>query len=262
MYNFRVINTNHIVIADMEYYRVRLVYLVLALILTCNAFQIPPSTPRLRLSSAVRQSQQDEEQVRARLKVLTEAPPMTTESLEEFNRVDEETMARLKTKRAYVSILTEKLFQTIDDFQLKAASLDRIPSPATRERIVVLGSGWGSAAFLKTIDATKYEVTVISPRDHFLFTPMLAASAIGTVDFRSVIEPIRDSNSLANYVEATCDGVDVVERTINCQTVRCEGTSCEVTEFKLPYDHLIIAVGASVNTFGIKGKFCVEFQVD
>jgi hypothetical protein len=55
-----------------------------------------------------------------------------------------------------------------------------------RETIVILGSGWGSHAFLKTIDGTKYNVKVISPRSYFTFTPMLAASAVGTVDFRSI----------------------------------------------------------------------------
>ena len=43
---------------------------------------------------------------------------------------------------------------------------------STKERIVILGTGWGSAAFLKDIDTNMYDVTVISPRNFFLFTPM------------------------------------------------------------------------------------------
>lgn len=35
---------------------------------------------------------------------------------------------------------------------------------ATKERVVVLGSGWGAASFLKEIDTDQYDVTVISPR--------------------------------------------------------------------------------------------------
>ena len=42
----------------------------------------------------------------------------------------------------------------------------------TKEKIVILGTGWGSAAFLKDIDTNMYDVTVISPRNYFLFTPM------------------------------------------------------------------------------------------
>jgi hypothetical protein len=39
-----------------------------------------------------------------------------------------------------------------------------------RRRIVVLGTGWGAHAFLKSVDAIKYEVVVVSPRNFFLFT--------------------------------------------------------------------------------------------
>lgn len=41
------------------------------------------------------------------------------------------------------------------------------------------------------IDANAFRVTVVSPRDHFLFTPMLAATAVGTVEYRSIIESVR-----------------------------------------------------------------------
>lgn len=40
-----------------------------------------------------------------------------------------------------------------------------------KEKIVVLGVGWGSAAFLSGIDTDLYDVTVVSPRNHFIFTP-------------------------------------------------------------------------------------------
>lgn len=37
-----------------------------------------------------------------------------------------------------------------------------------REKLVILGSGWGAASLLKGIDAAKFDVTVVSPRNHFL----------------------------------------------------------------------------------------------
>lgn len=60
--------------------------------------------------------------------------------------------------------------------------------PGKRQRVVVLGTGWGAHAFLSSIDALKYEVVVVSPRNFMLFTPMLAASAVGTVEYRSITE--------------------------------------------------------------------------
>lgn len=64
-------------------------------------------------------------------------------------------------------------------------------STKTKERLVILGAGWGSAAFLRGIDTDRYDVTCISPRNYFLFTPMLAGASVGTVDVRSITQPIR-----------------------------------------------------------------------
>jgi len=63
---------------------------------------------------------------------------------------------------------------------------------AQKEKLVILGAGWGSASFLRGIDTDRYDVTIISPRNYFLFTPMLAGSAVGTVDVRSITQPIRE----------------------------------------------------------------------
>ncbi len=49
----------------------------------------------------------------------------------------------------------------------------------------------------KIIDTGMYEVVIVSPRNFFLFTPMLSGSAVGTVEFRSICEPIRQANPIA-----------------------------------------------------------------
>lgn len=37
----------------------------------------------------------------------------------------------------------------------------------------------------QVIDTNAFEVVVVSPRNHFVFTPMLPSTAVGTVEFRS-----------------------------------------------------------------------------
>ena len=37
----------------------------------------------------------------------------------------------------------------------------------------------------------KYDITLVSPRNYFLYTPLLPAVATGTVEERSIVEPIR-----------------------------------------------------------------------
>jgi hypothetical protein len=69
-----------------------------------------------------------------------------------------------------------------------------------RRRIVVIGSGWSAHAFLKIAEVDD-QVVCISPRPFFVFTPMLAATAVGTVEYRSIVEPIRGANPLADYLE-------------------------------------------------------------
>ena len=47
-------------------------------------------------------------------------------------------------------------------------------------------------------------MTVVSPRNFFLMTPMLAGSTVGTVEQRSIVEPIRSMLSRSGAAEATC----------------------------------------------------------
>jgi hypothetical protein len=65
----------------------------------------------------------------------------------------------------------------------------------TKEHIVVLGSGWGSASFISELNPDLYDITVISPRNHFIFTPMLAGASVGSVEYRSICQPIREVSS-------------------------------------------------------------------
>ena len=60
-------------------------------------------------------------------------------------------------------------------------------------------------------------------------------------------------NPLVDYVEATATNIDVNSKKITCQSIKCQGTACDITDFDISYDKLIIAVGATTNTFGIKG---------
>lgn len=53
---------------------------------------------------------------------------------------------------------------------------------------------------VQVIDSDQYEVIYVSPRNYFVFTPMLAAASVGTVDVRSITEPIRMANPCVKYV--------------------------------------------------------------
>ena len=52
--------------------------------------------------------------------------------------------------------------------------------------------------------------------------------------------------------------VDPKTSTIECQSVVCDGNSCEVESFTVSYDRLLFTIGAQTNTFGIPGvrEYC------
>ncbi|CAJ1924916.1 unnamed protein product [Cylindrotheca closterium] len=169
--------------------------------------------------------------------------------------------ARLKKmtkKRAYPLFLAEKAAEIGEKILSDIFDAPKYPIGSEKEKIVVLGTGWGAASFLKDVDANFYDVTIVSPRNYFLFTPMLAGASVGTVEFRSITEPVREINRKATYLEGIATGIDPKTKTLSCESVTCNGNSCEITDFSVEYDRLVITVGAQTNTFGIPGvrEYC------
>ncbi|CAD6335755.1 unnamed protein product [Miscanthus lutarioriparius] len=74
------------------------------------------------------------------------------------------------------------------------SAAESAPEPsqdAPKKKVLVLGTGWAGTSFLKNLDCSRYEVKVISPRNYFAFTPLLPSVTCGTVEARSIVEPIR-----------------------------------------------------------------------
>lgn len=89
-----------------------------------------------------------------------------------------------------------------------------------KARVVVLGTGWAGSRLMKDIDTTGYEVVCVSPRNHMVFTPLLASTCVGTLEFRSVAEPLARiqpavSKSPGSYfLLARCTAVDPDAHTV------------------------------------------------
>lgn len=109
----------------------------------------------------------------------------------------------------------------------------QLPFDPEKKTVIVLGSGWGASSLLKTLDTTDYNVVrrlftarhnirspsflclqvVISPRNFFLFTPLLPSVAVGTLNPRSIIQSTRyitrHKARTVSVVEAEATDVDV-----------------------------------------------------
>ncbi|TQD92364.1 hypothetical protein C1H46_022075 [Malus baccata] len=60
-----------------------------------------------------------------------------------------------------------------------------------KKKVVVLGTGWAGVSFLKNLRSSSYDIEVVSPKNYFMFTPLLPSVTCGTVEARSIVEPIR-----------------------------------------------------------------------
>ncbi|KAJ1926438.1 hypothetical protein IWQ60_003784 [Tieghemiomyces parasiticus] len=120
---------------------------------------------------------------------------------------------------------------------------------ALAPRVVVLGSGWAGFEILRDLDKRRYDVTVVSPRNYFVFTPLLASTSVGTLEFRCITEPVRSRGDNFKFYEATADRIDLDNRAVLCSST-VEGVP---GQFAIPYDKLVVTVGARSNTFDIPG---------
>ncbi|KAL9113074.1 MAG: hypothetical protein Q9227_002686 [Pyrenula ochraceoflavens] len=121
-----------------------------------------------------------------------------------------------------------------------------------KPKLVILGTGWGSVALLKTLHPGDYHVTVVSPSNHFLFTPMLPSATVGTLEFRSLVEPVRRivQRVRGHFLKAEAVDVEFSDKLVEVVQTDAQGKK---VHFYLPYDKLVIGVGSVTNPHGVKG---------
>lgn len=130
-----------------------------------------------------------------------------------------------------------------------------------KPKLVILGGGWGSVSLLKNLNVDEYHVTVISPTNYFLFTPMLPSATVGTLEMRSLVEPIRRvlSGVRGHFIRAKAEDVDFSTKLVEVSQEDAHGNE---TRFYVPYDKLVIAVGSVTNPHGVKGLEHCHFLKD
>lgn len=130
-----------------------------------------------------------------------------------------------------------------------------------KPKLVILGGGWGGVALLKELNPDDYHVTVISPANYFLFTPMLPSATVGTLELRSLVEPIRRIIGRVNghFVRAKAEDVEFADKLVEVSQLDHRGKEMR---FYVPFDKLVIAVGSVTNPHGVKGLHNAFFLKD
>src|SRR3954464_12064026 len=119
-------------------------------------------------------------------------------------------------------------------------------------RIVVLGGGFGGVTTARHLERRlrgqpDIEITLVSRENFFVLTPLLFESCSGRLELRHCAQPIRAALRRTRFIEAYVDDVDVQRQTV--RAVSTEGNG-----YNLPYDHLVVALGASTNERLIPGS--------
>jgi len=162
-------------------------------------------------------------------------------------------------------ILFDKIIDTADDALLmmrrKMKESDAIQEPRAADvlnewydegqpRVLVIGTGWAGHACIKVLDTSQFRVLVISPSNHFVFTPMLASTSVGTIESRSIVESTRDSNPFVRYIEGKALDVNTADKTFKVKLGKDELTNdreaicIEENEIiDIPYDIAIYSAG-------------------
>src|SRR5215203_5241397 len=122
--------------------------------------------------------------------------------------------------------------------------------PVDRRRVVILGGGFGGVSAAKRFEQLLpwtpwLDVTLVSQCNYLLFTPMLAEVAAGSVEGGNVGVPLRAACPRTRFRRAEVLGVDPDRRLVHLR----RGDALET----LPYDHLVLALGAVPNFRDLPG---------
>jgi len=115
-----------------------------------------------------------------------------------------------------------------------------------------VGGGIGGLAAARHLDRLlggrrDVEITLVNRDNFFLLSPLLFEACSGVLELRHCAQPIRPCLRRVRFIEATAQEIDVARR-----IVRVVGPDSALRE--LPYDHVVIALGAATNLSLIRGS--------
>src|SRR6201986_1259049 len=107
---------------------------------------------------------------------------------------------------------------------------------ATRQRVVILGGGFGGLSAAQKLKRAPVDVTLVDRRNYHLFQPLLYQVATGSLSPADIASPVRNvfrEDAKLRVLCGSVSGVDVEARRIM------------VGGRRLRYDWLVLATGAS-----------------
>jgi len=154
-----------------------------------------------------------------------------------------------------------------------------LPQTEVKTRIVILGGGFAGVTCAQNLERAfgadaSINITLVSETNALLFTPMLAEVAASSLEATHISTPLRSTLRRTRVVRGRVSGFDLAARqvqlapdahaaasmmretkkdTANADAANADGHS-------LPYDHLVLALGAVSNYLGMKNVEATAFD--
>jgi NADH dehydrogenase len=110
-----------------------------------------------------------------------------------------------------------------------------------RPHVVIVGAGFGGLSAATALARAPVDITVIDRQNHHCFQPLLyqvATAALSPAEIAWPIRAILRHQRNATVLMAEVTGIDTANRRV------------ETTSMPIPYDHLVVATGATHSYFG------------
>ena len=118
-----------------------------------------------------------------------------------------------------------------------------------RPHVVIVGAGFGGLAAARELADAPVSVTLVDRNNFHTFQPLLYQVATAGLASADVAYPVR--GIVARQANLAFRQASVIGASLGEQVLHLQGEDHEVDD--LAYDHLIVAAGATTNTFGIPG---------
>ncbi len=121
-----------------------------------------------------------------------------------------------------------------------------------KKRVLILGGGFGGVATAQRLRHhfkrdPGVEITLVNRDNYFVFVPMLASAASGSIETLHILNPIRRMIPGIPFRTEEVTDIDLNRRIVT--------TTSPVTgrEVRLPYDHLVLGLGNTINLASMPG---------
>lgn len=122
----------------------------------------------------------------------------------------------------------------------------------SKKRVLILGGGFGGVATAQRLRHSfkrdpGVEITLVNRDNYFVFVPLLASAASGSIETLHILNPIRRMIPGIPFRAEEITDIDLNRRIVT--------TTSPITgrEVRLPYDHLVLGLGNTINLASMPG---------